>query len=277
MAKKNNATKRVKMTIKKTRAICEMLEANEYSAQEIAKRANVDIIDVYHVLQGTIYPEICEQYCLGNYDPKDKLYIGDRYERDQIIDVCKYIEEAQLSVTEISRKSGVSKQTVNYILKGKAHTNISKFYDFSLYFNKFKKKENKNQNSIMRVSKKNKIPDDTIREICELLEKGDWTISDIARKYEIPYGVIYNIVYRGTHSEISSQYCITGINRKKGNIMHKVISRRLKYKEVQRVCRLLSEVKTIMEIHLDTDISTNIISAIKDRRIYRDISNSYKF
>ena len=66
------------------------------------------------------------------------------YKDDQIIHVCKLIEENKLKLKEISMKTGVKLDTVRNILNRRQWLNISKDYDFSKY-DKYRKIKNRSK------------------------------------------------------------------------------------------------------------------------------------
>lgn len=58
-----------------------------------------------------------------------------KYSNDEVRHVCDLLSSGKYSVTEISELTGMNRSSVSNIAFKKNHTNISKEYDFSKFYN----------------------------------------------------------------------------------------------------------------------------------------------
>lgn len=102
------------------------------------------------------------------------------YTEKQIRDVCKYIEENELTPTEIFEKTGVKQGVIADIRNYGSWTHISKDYDFSMYTPKQKKytaiqykriREMWNKNaSVREISDDTGIPYKSVWYLCKKIQ-----------------------------------------------------------------------------------------------------------
>ena len=181
-----------------------------------------------------------------------------RYSKKEIKIICKLLEK-DYSVDEVSDIVDVPKPTIRDILYGKNHTEISSKYDFS-----------KRSNSHSKSGKKAKYSEDTIRKICKMYIDGK-KITEISKKLDIPENTIHGIINGKyvAYRDITKDYNLTREKPKP--------SRYTSEEKVKDICKLLEEGLTMTEISKKLQVSNKVITNIKKRTSFTDISKNYKF
>lgn len=122
------------------------------------------------------------------------------YSEKLIRKVCKLLEK-NISIKDISKKSSVSKRTIQHILLHETWTNISSEYDFSNY------NFGKPHDYIERIKK-----------VCKLLETNKYTMYEISEKTGITYAMVKNILNGKAYEYISKNYKISNFNNYQNNL-----------------------------------------------------------
>ena len=173
--------------------ICKLLEENQLSARKIADENDVHVTTVYRILQHKSYPDISKNFNIDLYDPKDKSHYssGNHYTNKQIHEVCELLELAELSAREIFLKTGVSVGTITLLSRDEIHKDITKFYDFENYLKKFGRRK-RTKKGLVELPHRKTLSEETVHEICKMLEEDILTLPEIARRagvsYSVPYG-----------------------------------------------------------------------------------------
>lgn len=120
-----------------------------------------------------------------------------KHKEKDIRKVCKLLVKNELTIKQISEKTGVSFSTVYGIYAGTDWTSISKDYDFSHY----NVKSDRRTNCPLKKYNESKI-----REVCRLIESGDYTMKEIERITGVSNGLIQSIKYKRLYTDISKDY-----------------------------------------------------------------------
>lgn len=139
-------------------------------------------------------------HCYGENHPSNI------YNNDIIHLVCQLLEENILNPDQIVEASSVNRTMVYNIYKKKAWLFISSDYNVDNYtkFNKITdeyKKERENQ----------------IRKVCELIEKNEHTLPEIAFITGVNYKLVNAILRKKKYTKISSEYDFSNFNKLKKN------------------------------------------------------------
>ena len=160
-------------------------------------------------------------------------------------EVCRLIEEGY-RYKEIAEKFNVNYKVITDIKCGRTYNYISKNYN------------------ITKIRyKTEKISDETVHEICKLLEDG-YTNKEIADKIKVDPSTISKIRCGKIYTYISKHYKIG-----------KSCNERLSDETIHRVCKLLEEGYRNVDISADFDIDNEVISQIRNGWLFSDISRKY--
>lgn len=187
-----------------------------------------------------------------------KIITTNKYSKKIIKKVCKLLEK-DFSISEISKKLEIPKPTIRDILYGKRHTDISKDYDFT-----------KRSNSHSKSGKKAKYSEEIIRKICKMYLANKKVI-EIAKELDIPENTIHGIINGKyvAYRDITKDYDLT---RKKP-----IASRYTSEEKVKDICKMLENDLSINEISKKLQVSEKVITNIKNRVSFIDISKEYNF
>ena len=128
-----------------------------------------------------------------------------KYTNLQIRQVCYLFEKNELSMKQISDKTGVDIHTVFDIKNNGRWSSISKNYNLDNY----NVKGDRRTNCPLR-----KYDIKLIHKICSMIEKGDKTMKEISYECGVSDGLVQHIKYRSLYSDISKNYNFT---KRKGN------------------------------------------------------------
>ena len=174
-----------------------------------------------------------------------------RLTEEEVVNICQLMESGEYSIPEISSIVNVSRQTLYAIRYRSIHNNISQYFHI--------------ENVILKDRSINKNIERNVRQICSLLSesKSDKTIAELTGNNvvfitKIRRGIVYK--------KISKEYSFPEPD-----------SRRLSKEMVHKICSLLEKPYSITEINKMTKVCPATICGIRDKEIYRDISNDYKF
>lgn len=109
-------------TEKSIHMVCELLEENVKSIQEISSITNVTVDVIRQVQKKKTWKNISDLYNVEDYSVDGRRMF---YTLQQLILVCKSLEENKLTRKEIKNISGVKITTINGILRKKIYKNIS--------------------------------------------------------------------------------------------------------------------------------------------------------
>ena len=119
----------------------------------------------------------------GDKNPMNK------YPKKIIKKICKALEKNEMTLKEISKKYDVPVPTISSIL------NKHQWLDVSSNYN------------IDNFDKKRKYTDDTIIvRICELLSSGKYTLTEVSKKMNVKYKLVYRVYTGESHKNISNHY-----------------------------------------------------------------------
>ena len=118
--------------------VCVLLSSNMYSIEKISYLSGIDVKNIQKILNKKTWKNISDRFDVSNYDKnkfsKDKRMISKiRYTKTQIHEICKYLQNSNLSFSEIAGKTKTSTNVVSRIYHHKEHLAISKNYDFFNY------------------------------------------------------------------------------------------------------------------------------------------------
>ena len=105
--------------------ICKLLETGKYFTTEIGRMFNTSHTNIIDIRQGKIWQDISKQYNIKDEKAPRK------FSKEQVHEICKLLEEGNLTDAEISTKFDTSTNTISSIRKGKIHKDVSCNYDLS--------------------------------------------------------------------------------------------------------------------------------------------------
>lgn len=196
-----------KISDKKVHRICKMLEKNELTYSEIAKRIGCDRKLVSDIRKGKKYTTISSGYDLSKYETKKTVVItGDKsvhtkYSNADIHNLCELIDSGNYELPQLESVTGIPYQTIRNVYYGTCRNDISENYNFR-----------KTKNPLSTKKREAAI------KACELLYIGLNT-KQVSEKLGVPRGFVRKILSGDTWKEISKNYGFTKYdNRKKGKI-----------------------------------------------------------
>ena len=199
--------KHKKLSDKKIHKVCKLLEKNELTYSEIAKRIGCDRRTVSDIRKGKKYTRISSEYDLSKYVTKKTVVItGDKaihtkYSDDDIRNLCELIDSNQYELPQLESVTGIPYQTIRNVYYGTCRNDISESYNFR-----------KNKNPLYNKKREAAI------KVCELLYTGLNT-RQVSEKLGVPRGFARKILSGETWKDISKNYGFTKYdNRKKGKV-----------------------------------------------------------
>ena len=123
----------MRMTDEVAHKVCQDLEANELCLGEIAEKYGISQRSVSEIFEGKTHRKIAALYNVRNHTINPTI---NKKNMDKVEDICKLLQDTNLSVSEISKKLDVPPQLCYSILSRKAWKRISNLYDFSHRQNK---------------------------------------------------------------------------------------------------------------------------------------------
>lgn len=173
-----------KLTEDQVKEICELIQSGQYFDTEIAKKYGVSYATISDIHKGKIWNRVSRNYNLNLRKPRA---LND----DQIREICKMLETGKYNDVEIGRKFNVSCVNIRMIRTRKIHTDISKDYNF-------------NSKSVPK-----KFTKEQIREICEIMQTGQYYDSEIAKMFNTTSTHIYSLRTGKVHTDITKDYDMT--------------------------------------------------------------------
>lgn len=240
---KNSVHRKPTLSDETVKEICEMLDEQEYSYIEIGKKFNCSANSVSKIARGLAYTNISKNYSFI----KNNTVKGERLSDRDVKEICQYLQDTALSLSDIAEDTGASKTQVYNIYRGKTYIDISKNYNF------------------INREHHNKLSEETVKQICIMLQSGismrqisnacDCTISDIGK------------IKRGeAYWNIAKNYNINPHPLKKYSD-----------EAIIKVCELLQDGLPVKDVAKLTDVNEKYISSIKYGKSRRDISSGYDF
>lgn len=182
---------------------------------------------------------------------------------DQVVNICKLLEENVCNQMEIARIIGCSRQVVGSILRHKIYTDISKDYNID----KYTVKTYCGRWNTSKVSSKYTISQ--IKEVCELIDSANISLREISFKTKVQYPTVRNIYYGTCHKDISKNYSF--MKTRKYPLYEK------KKSQVIAICELLDKELKVKDISKELDLPKQYIRDVKYGCIWKSISKEYNF
>lgn len=110
-----------------------------------------------------------------------------------------------------------------------------------------------------------RVSDETVHNICKLLESGDYSIIEVSEKLGIPKSIVDSVVYKNNHKDISSKYDLTHITKYRNSPL------------IRHVCELIDEGLPNKEIAERLNVMKHYICGIKSCKNFKEIVKNYKF
>ena len=178
-----------------------------------------------------------------------------KYPDSMIRQICEDLQNG-MYVTDVSKKYNIPISIISSIFHKQYRKYITDDYNFDTVNYKYKQGNFK------------KYTDAEVDEICKYLEDPNATITKAAKHFNINYVIISDIAYGRYKPEISSNYDLSHvINRHSDTPTSLVI----------QICELLQNGVSVNKIARQLGIDHNIVSGIKARKRYADISKNYDF
>jgi predicted DNA-binding ArsR family transcriptional regulator len=108
-------------------AICEDLQNTDMSLIEIGKKYDVSHSNVSKIYHRKVHADISKPY---KFKERPSFNSGVRLNTDEVNDICKDLQDTNMSLRGISRKHNVSPRTVRDIYYHRSHKYISAKYKF---------------------------------------------------------------------------------------------------------------------------------------------------
>jgi hypothetical protein len=233
--------------------ICELLESGLGNI-EVSNKLNVKPGIVKEIRNGVTYKNISSKYDIPSIhnNPNDYKSASRKLNDNDVHEICKRLEKGELC-TPIANDYTVSITTINDIKSGIHWTHVSSLYTFPEKNKKF-------------------LDEDTIREICKMLESG-LNNSVIIEKIGVGLTTLTNIRNGKYFKNISSQYNIPSKNNT--SIDYLPATKKLKDSDVHEICKRLLLNESSKVLGVEYKVSTTTIDDIKHKRCWIKISNQY--
>lgn len=114
------------------------------------------------------------------------------------------------------------------------------------------------------VNRPRSLVDDDVHTICRMFEQGARPV-DISKMFGVDSAIIHNIARGVNYTYISCEYDLTKVPK----------HQKLSDTKVIQICNMLSEGFKVREINDSTQVPESTVKAIRQRRIYRHISDSF--
>ena len=170
-----------------------------------------------------------------------------RLQDETVHEICKLIEDGY-RYNEIAEKFNINYKVVIDIKRGRTYKHISKNYDMGK----------------IRY-RTGKISDETVHEVCKLIEIG-LTNKEISDKLNISSITVSDIRGGRTYKYIAKDYNITKPNSR---------AEKMSDEDAHKACKLLEEGYSNKEIADKLNIDAMIICDIRRNHSYKSISKNY--
>ena len=178
-----------KVTKKQVKRICELLEENVCTLDEIANDVGTTRVIVYNIKHKLAWLSISKYYKVDNHTVRSDGTV--RLTEPVVHDICTELEKNELTTKQISEKYETSYESVSCIKQRKTWKHVSKDYNVE------------NHTIRHNVNKKNMKK---IKKICELLQDTEMTVLEISRTLDVPWPLIYRILNKSSWKHISKDY-----------------------------------------------------------------------
>lgn len=113
------------------RRVCELIEDNVKTRQEIVEETGVQWYTINSIIKGKKWTHISKYYDLSKYNVKT-INTGSNAKVDDktVHNICKLLESKKYTMPQICNKLKVSFNIVSDIKRRRTHTKISKLYNF---------------------------------------------------------------------------------------------------------------------------------------------------
>lgn len=122
-----------KFTEDQIKTVCELIVSEKYSIADISNITSIPIVVIKKMIYTDYRNDITDKYNLSSYRyayEDHANFAKAKYTKDQIINVCKLLEEHRYSYKEISELTGVNTSVVKAIFLRKRWLSISTDYNF---------------------------------------------------------------------------------------------------------------------------------------------------
>ena len=179
-----------KLTDEKVHKICNLLCDPTYRQVDIAIDMNVSSKVVHSILWGKSYKKISSQY---DFSCRFKRSYPSKIEDDVVINICEMLQDTDIPLVKIANEANVSRAFVEAIYHGSERTNISKDYVFQT-------------RKRIHPVRERKIPDEVVKDICELLLDPSITLTEIADAMNVSTFYVGQVYHHKIVPEIVDQY-----------------------------------------------------------------------
>ena len=177
----------------------------------------------------------------GTDNPNNKLT------EEQVKEICELIQSGKYHDTEIAKMYNISYATVTDIHNGNIWVKVSSKYDLS-------------------YKKPIKLTEKEVREICKMLETGNYFTTEIARKFNTTHRTVIDIRDGKTWTNISKDY----------NIITKKKARKFTDDQIREICELIQSGKYYdREIAKMYNTSGFMIGSLRRGVIHKEITKDY--
>lgn len=146
-----------KLSRKDVEEICKLIETGQYYDTEIANMYGVSYTNISDIHKGKIWKDVSK-----DYDMTVKKYKSLTPEKAR--EICELLSTGEYTISEISKKVGVSEPSVSGIKNGSSWREISKDYDLT------------------KVKVK-KFTESDVRQMCEEVQSGLYFDTEIAKMH----------------------------------------------------------------------------------------------
>ena len=185
-------------TDEQVKEACKLMENPMNRPIMISRVTGIDRSDLYKIRTGKSWEHISRNYV---FPDTDFIYgennCNNKYNEDQIHDVCKLLESPKNNPKYISEITGVSTDTIQNIKSGKVWRHISSMYEFP--HNKFVIGSDKVQSI---------YSDQQIHQVCYLLQDSKYTYQFIEEFTGVNIHTVYRIAKGKYWRHISKDYDI---------------------------------------------------------------------
>ena len=240
---------------------------NKVLAEEFRYIEDIHFKDVYperYLISnyGRLYDTIQQKYMNGRFD-KDgyvRVSISDKFGKFKTfrrarLELLVFKYDPNYENLQANHKDGIHN---NDIITNLEWTTPKENSDHALLYKLHKMNGVDNPN--------NKLSEQQVHEICQLISSGKYFDTEIAAMYNVSYATITDIHNSNIWTAISNKY---DLSYKK--------PRKLERESIVEICKLLEKGENLSSIGRQFGITYQTVGAIKRREIHKDISKDFNF
>ena len=182
-----------RIPIETVHKICKLIQEDYGSIHTIAQETGVTDKYVSRIVNKKMQRSISDQYDFSNYTKREsgngENNANSVYTDDQIIEICKLIDEGSNTLRQISKLTNVDYRTVQHVYYGETRTSVSNNFKFR-----------KTDGDYLYEKKKQ-----LVIKICNMIDTG-FKDKEIAEALGTTPSLVFHIRYGERWTEVSKDY-----------------------------------------------------------------------